>query len=58
MPAEVCGLRPGAKVLEIGPGTGQATGELPARGAEVLAVEMGPALPPGYASASAARASS
>jgi SAM-dependent methyltransferase len=38
---DVCGLAPGAKVLEIGPGTGQATRELLARGAEVLAVEMG-----------------
>jgi len=40
-----CGLRPGAKVLEIGPGTGQATRELLARGAAPLvALEPDPAL--------------
>jgi SAM-dependent methyltransferase len=37
----VCGLRPGSNVLEIGPGTGQATRELLARGARVTAVELG-----------------
>jgi hypothetical protein len=36
-----CGLGPGARLLEIGPGTGQATRELLARGADVLAVEPG-----------------
>jgi SAM-dependent methyltransferase len=47
-PAEVfavlearCGLGPGAEVVEIGPGTGQATRELLARGARVHAVEPG-----------------
>jgi SAM-dependent methyltransferase len=39
--ADHCGLGPGARVLEIGPGTGQATRELLARGAEVVAVEPG-----------------
>lgn len=36
-----CGLGPGARVLEIGAGTGQATAELLAGGAEVVAVEPG-----------------
>lgn len=36
-----CGLAPGCRVLEIGAGTGQATAELLARGAEVVAVEPG-----------------
>jgi SAM-dependent methyltransferase len=36
-----CGLGPGTRVLEIGPGTGQATRELLARGASVVAVEPG-----------------
>ena len=35
------GLRPGARVLEIGPGTGQVTRPLVAAGASVLAVELG-----------------
>ena len=39
--AERCGLAPGARVLEIGPGTGQATGPILAVGAEVTAVEPG-----------------
>jgi SAM-dependent methyltransferase len=43
--AERCGLRPGAKVLEIGPGTGQATRRLLERGADPLvALEPDPAL--------------
>jgi SAM-dependent methyltransferase len=42
--ADRCGLRPGARVLEIGPGTGQVTGRLAAAGASVVAVELGPAL--------------
>ena len=42
--ARRCGLRPGTRVLEIGPGTGQATAVLLARGARVVAVEPGPAL--------------
>lgn len=39
--ADLAGLRPGARVIEIGPGTGQATRPLVARGAEVVAVELG-----------------
>ena len=39
--AERCGLRPGARVLEIGAGTGLATGRLLAAGAHVVAVEPG-----------------
>jgi SAM-dependent methyltransferase len=39
--AERCGLRPGARVLEIGAGTGLATGPLLAAGAHVVAVEPG-----------------
>ncbi|GAA1831084.1 class I SAM-dependent methyltransferase [Luedemannella flava] len=38
------GLTAGARVLEIGSGTGQATGELLARGADVVAVEPGPGM--------------
>lgn len=37
-------LRAGARVLEIGAGTGQATAALVAAGAQVVAVEPGPAL--------------
>ncbi|WP_235437528.1 methyltransferase domain-containing protein [Micromonospora sp. RV43] len=36
-----CGLRTGARVLEIGPGTGQVTRPLVDAGASVLAVELG-----------------
>ncbi|MDH6117322.1 hypothetical protein ABH930_001693 [Kitasatospora sp. GAS204A] len=36
-----CGLRPGTRVLEIGAGTGLATGPLLAAGAHVVAVEPG-----------------
>jgi SAM-dependent methyltransferase len=36
-----CGLGPGTTVVEVGPGTGQATAELLRRGATVLAVEPG-----------------
>src|SRR5262245_2144681 len=39
--ADRCGLGPGARVVEIGPGTGQATRELLARGAVLTAVEPG-----------------
>ena len=39
-----CGLRPGAAVLEIGPGTGRATQRLVGAGARVLAIEPDPAL--------------
>jgi SAM-dependent methyltransferase len=38
---EVCGLGPESQVLEIGPGTGQATGRLLHCGATVTAVELG-----------------
>lgn len=41
---ERCGLRPGARVLEIGAGTGLATGPLLAAGAHVVAVEPGDGL--------------
>lgn len=37
-------LGPGSRVLEIGPGTGQATAPIVARGATVVAVERGPGL--------------
>lgn len=47
-PAEVfellatqCGLEAGSRVVEIGPGTGQATGPLLDAGANVVAVELG-----------------
>jgi SAM-dependent methyltransferase len=39
---DLAGLSPGARVLEIGPGTGQATAMLLDRGAAVTAVELGP----------------
>lgn len=42
--ADRCGLRPGARVLEIGAGTGLATGPILAAGAQVVAVEPGPNL--------------
>jgi len=38
---EQCGLAPGRRVLEIGPGTGQATGPLLDAGASVIAIELG-----------------
>jgi SAM-dependent methyltransferase len=38
---EVCGLGPSSAVLEIGPGTGQATGRLLDCGATIMAVELG-----------------
>jgi SAM-dependent methyltransferase len=41
---ERCGLGAGTRVLEIGPGTGQATLPLLDRGASVVAVEPGPAM--------------
>jgi len=37
-------LRPGSRVVEIGPGTGQATRALAERGLAVTAVELGPGL--------------
>ena len=42
--AELAGIGPGSRVLEIGPGTGQATVGLAERGCRVVAVELGPAL--------------
>lgn len=42
--ADLCGLGPGARVLEIGPGTGQATLPLAELGASVTAVELGAGL--------------
>jgi SAM-dependent methyltransferase len=41
---ERCGFSPGARVLEIGPGTGQATRPLVALGADVTAIEPDPRL--------------
>lgn len=40
--ADRCGLGPGSRVLEIGPGTGQATLPMLDHGATVVAVEPGP----------------
>jgi SAM-dependent methyltransferase len=42
--AELAGLEPGARVLEIGPGTGKATAELVRRGYDVTGVELSPDL--------------
>jgi SAM-dependent methyltransferase len=42
--AELAGIGPGSRVLEIGPGTGQATIPLAERGYQVVAVELGPQL--------------
>ncbi|MGW3247106.1 class I SAM-dependent methyltransferase [Streptomyces sp. NPDC001070] len=42
--AESGGLGPGARVLEIGCGTGQATVPLAERGCRITAVELGPAM--------------
>lgn len=42
--AEQCGIGPGSRVLEIGPGTGQATLALADLGASVTAVELGAGL--------------
>ena len=41
---ESAGLHPGSSVLEIGPGTGQATRPLAERGLRVVALELGPRL--------------
>jgi SAM-dependent methyltransferase len=41
---ELTGLRPGERVLEIGPGTGQATRELAERGFEAVGIELGEGL--------------
>jgi 16S rRNA A1518/A1519 N6-dimethyltransferase RsmA/KsgA/DIM1 with predicted DNA glycosylase/AP lyase activity len=40
--ADLTGIGPGSRVLEIGPGTGQATLSLAERGCRVVAVELGP----------------
>lgn len=37
----LAGLGPGSRLVEIGPGTGQATAELLRRGARVVAIELG-----------------
>jgi SAM-dependent methyltransferase len=42
--AEIAGLAPGSRVLEIGPGTGKATAELARRGYAVTGVELSPDL--------------
>ncbi|WP_430792019.1 class I SAM-dependent methyltransferase [Actinoplanes sp. G11-F43] len=41
---DVAGVRPPARVLEIGPGTGKATVQLAGRGYRITAVELGPRL--------------
>jgi SAM-dependent methyltransferase len=42
--ATLAGIGPGSRAVEIGPATGQATLDLLARGAHVVAVELGPEL--------------
>ena len=42
--ADLTGIRPGSRALEIGPRTGQATLPLAERGGRVVAVELGPDL--------------
>ena len=41
---QLTGIGPGSRVVEIGPGTGQATLPLAARGAQITAIELGPSL--------------
>ena len=41
---ETCGLAPGSRILEIGPGTGVATRQMLSAGARVMAVEPDPSL--------------
>lgn len=41
---QLAGIGPDSRVVEIGPGTGQATAALTALGASVTAVELGAAL--------------
>src|SRR5207244_6782253 len=41
---DLAGLQPGSAVVEVGPGTGQATRPLAERGLRVLALEIGPQL--------------
>jgi SAM-dependent methyltransferase len=40
----LAGLQPGSSIVEIGPGTGQATRPLATRGLRILALELGPQL--------------
>src|SRR4029453_12207386 len=40
----LAGLAPGSSVVEIGPGTGQATRPLAERGLRIVALELGPRL--------------
>lgn len=42
--AQIAGLTPGSRVLEIGPGTGKATAELVRRGYAVTGIELSPDL--------------
>src|ERR1700737_2130369 len=42
--ADIADLRPGARILEIGPGTGQATVPLAERKFQITAIELGPNL--------------
>lgn len=42
--AELAGVGPGCRLLEIGPGTGKATMELAGRACRITAVELGPNL--------------
>jgi SAM-dependent methyltransferase len=42
--AELAGVGPGCRLLEIGPGTGKATVDLARRGCRLVAVELGPNL--------------
>src|SRR5204863_3179612 len=42
--AELAGLEPGSRVVEVGPGTGKATVELVRRGYAVTGVELSPDL--------------
>lgn len=41
---ELAGLHPGSSVVEVGPGTGQATRPLAERGLRIVALELGPVL--------------
>ena len=43
---ELSGVGAGSRVLEVGPGTGQATLPLAERGCQIVAVELGPDLAP------------
>ncbi len=41
---ELAGLHPGSSIVEVGPGTGQATRPLAERGLRIVALELGPHL--------------